>query len=179
MNKKFLIPALAVSIIGGGIAGSLLNHTTFAASNTNAPVEKSQEKEVSDASEQATLKKQAKITEADAIKIALAKVPGTNNGTELENEDGKVVYGVEVKDSKNNLSDVKVDAVTGTIIKIDTNDKDKSEGENGQKDDKEVKDDQKQDNDKEIADESTKQSQKEQGDNDKEISDDDIQTNHK
>ena len=179
MNKKFLIPALAVSIIGGGIAGSLLNHKTFAASNTNASVEKSQEKEVSDASEQASLKTQAKIKEADAIKIALAKVPGQNNGTELENEDGKVVYAVEVKDTNNSISDVKVDAVTGTIVKIDKDDQDKHESENGQKDDKEMKDDQKQDNDKEVADDGTKQSQKEQGDNDKEVSDDAVQTNQK
>jgi uncharacterized membrane protein YkoI len=178
-NKKFIIPALALSIIGGGIAGTALKDTASASSTTqNKAV--TQEKEVSDASEQKTLKAQAKITEAEAVKIALAKVKGQNNGTELEDEDGEVVYGVEVKDDKNNISDVKVNALTGAIVKIDTNDQDKVESENS-KDDKEVADDQK-DGDKEIVDDQEKDIHKEvandqEQDNDKEVADDQEQSN--
>ncbi|GGJ60888.1 putative membrane protein YkoI [Anoxybacillus voinovskiensis] len=123
MNKKFLIPALALSIVGGGIVGATFKHDAFAASKTQAT------KEVSDEQEQDQLQAKAKITEKEAMDIALQHVKGQENGTELENEDGVVVYAVEVKDEQGKLSDVKVDAQTGVVVKIDKNDQDKAEGE--------------------------------------------------
>ncbi|MGG3894373.1 PepSY domain-containing protein [Geobacillus stearothermophilus] len=123
MNKKFLIPALALSIVGGGIVGATFKHDAFAASKTQAT------KEVSDEQEQDQLQAKAKITEKEAIDIALQHVKGKENGTELENEDGAVVYAVEVKDDQGKLADVKVDAQTGAVVKIDKNDQDKAEGE--------------------------------------------------
>jgi len=132
MNKKFLIPALALSIVGGGIVGATFKHDAFAASKTQAT------KEVSDEQEQDQLQAKAKITEKEAIDIALQHVKGQENGTELENEDGVVVYAVEVKDEQGKLADVKVDAQTGAVVKIDKNDQDKAEGEGS---DKETNDD--------------------------------------
>jgi len=132
MNKKFLIPALALSIVGGGIVGATFKQDAFAASKTQAT------KEVSDEQEQDQLQAKAKITEKQAIDIALQHVKGQENGTELENEDGVVVYAVEVKDEQGKLSDVKVDAQTGAVVKIDQNDQDKAEGEVS---DKETNDD--------------------------------------
>ncbi|MCL6586170.1 MAG: PepSY domain-containing protein [Anoxybacillus sp.] len=123
MNKKFLIPALALSIVGGGIVGATFKHDAFAASKTQTT------KEVSDEQEQDQLQAKAKITEKEAMDIALQHVKGQENGTELENEDGVVVYAVEVKDEQGKLSDVKVDAQTGAVVKIDKNDQDKAEGE--------------------------------------------------
>ena len=135
MNKKFLIPALALSIVGGGMIGAALKHDAFAASQT-AP---SSNKEVSEGQEKDQLQAKAKITEKQAIDIALQHVKGQENGTELENEDGVVVYAVEVKGEQGKLYDVKVDAQTGAVVNIDQNDQDKKEGEYS---DKETNDDQ-------------------------------------
>ncbi|AST07049.1 hypothetical protein AF2641_09290 [Anoxybacillus flavithermus] len=133
MNKKFLIPALALSIVGGGVVGATLKHDAFAASQKQTA-----NKEVREEQEQGQLQAKAKITEKQAIDIALQHVKGQENGTELENEDGVVVYAVEVKDEQGKLSDVKVDAQTGAVVKIDRNDQDKAEGEES---DKETNDD--------------------------------------
>ncbi|MBB5323332.1 putative membrane protein YkoI [Anoxybacillus tepidamans] len=135
MNKKFLIPALALSIVGGGMIGAALKHDAFAASQT-APASN---KEVSEQQEKDQLQATAKITEKQAIAIALQHVKGQENGTELENEDGVVVYAVEVKGEQGKLYDVKVDAQTGAVVNIDQNDQDKNEGEYS---DKETNDDQ-------------------------------------
>ena len=54
MKKRFLVPALAVAVMGGGVAGSLLNTSAFAAnSNSNSKVE------VSDKQEQKQLAKRS------------------------------------------------------------------------------------------------------------------------
>ena len=62
MKKKFIIPALAAAIIGGGIAGTVLNTSAFASStdNSNSKVE------VTDKQEQKQLAKEATITKEDA-----------------------------------------------------------------------------------------------------------------
>ena len=59
--------------------------------------------------ERESLKSLARITPEQARAAALAQVPGTVKKVELENEDGNVVYGVEIK-TANGESDVKVDA---------------------------------------------------------------------
>jgi uncharacterized membrane protein YkoI len=135
MNKKFLIPALALSIVGGGMIGATLKHDVFAASKMT----ESSNKETPDAEEQDQLQAQAKITKEQAINIALQHVKGQEHGTELENEDGAVVYAVEVKNNQGKLYDVKVDAQSGSVVKIDKNDQDRNEGEYS---DKETNDEQ-------------------------------------
>ena len=74
-------------------------------------------KEENDKQEQANLAKQAKITEAESKAIALQKVPGTVTDVELEDEDGTIVYGVEVQAKDGSKQDVKVNAQTGKIVK--------------------------------------------------------------
>jgi len=64
------------------------------------------------------LKSLARITPEQAQAAALAQVPGTVKKVELENEDGNVVYGVEIKTS-NGDSDVKVDAGDGRVLHIE------------------------------------------------------------
>ena len=68
------------------------------------------DEEENDKQEQAKLAKQAKITEAESKAIALQKVPGTVTDVELEDEDGTIVYGVEVQAKDGSKQDVKVDA---------------------------------------------------------------------
>ena len=64
------------------------------------------------------LKSLARITPEQASAAALAQVPGTVKKVELENEDGNVVYGVQIK-TANGESDVKVDAGDGRVLHIE------------------------------------------------------------
>ena len=71
----------------------------------------------SEADEAAALQGQATISAADAEAAALAANPGTSVvQTELDDENGSVVYSVEL----DNGSDVKVDAANGTIVATET-----------------------------------------------------------
>jgi uncharacterized membrane protein YkoI len=64
------------------------------------------------------LKSLARITPDQARDAALAQVNGTVKKVELENEDGNVVYGVEIKTASGE-SDVKVDAGDGRVLHIE------------------------------------------------------------
>ena len=76
-------------------------------------VDESQYEGMSEAEEAAALQQKATISTADAEQTALAANPGTSVvKTELENENGTVVYGVELSNGK----DVKVDAGAGVIL---------------------------------------------------------------
>lgn len=133
MKKKFLVPALAAAIVGGGVAGSLVNSSAFASSNDSKSVE------VTGQQEQQQLAKEATITKQDAISAALKDVAGKATNTELEDENGTVVYGVSVTDNKGKQQDVKVDAKTGKVLKVEADDKEEGEGEKGEKAEKEGK----------------------------------------
>ncbi|MFB7642911.1 PepSY domain-containing protein, partial [Peribacillus butanolivorans] len=86
-------------------------------------------KEENDDQDQVALAKKAKLTEAESKKIALEKVPGTVKDVELEVEDGTVVYGVEVQAKDGSKQDVKIDAKTGKILKVDMDDEDSNEND--------------------------------------------------
>lgn len=73
----------------------------------------------------------AKISLDSAVNAASQAVPGQVLGAELENENGYLVYGVEILKADHQIADVKVDAGNGKVLKIDTdqNDNDGHEGE--------------------------------------------------
>jgi uncharacterized membrane protein YkoI len=74
--------------------------------------------EISETQEAAQLTNLAKITEEEAKTAAIRKIGVTVNKVELENENGNVVYSVEM--TKNNKeTDVKIDAGNGKVLKID------------------------------------------------------------
>ncbi|HEY2854921.1 MAG TPA: PepSY domain-containing protein [Gemmatimonadaceae bacterium] len=66
---------------------------------------------------QASLRKEAKITEAAARKTALAEVPGGKvRSHELERENGKLIYSYDIKVAgKPGVEEVNVDAMTGAV----------------------------------------------------------------
>ena len=74
---------------------------------------------MADSVEQANFAKVAKITSQQGIGIAMKEVAGTLVKSELEDEDGVVVYNVVIKDNKGKTSEVKVDAKTGSIVKVE------------------------------------------------------------
>ena len=131
-KNKVLIPALAAAILAGG--GFSIAHAAVPQDKPTTEVA-----EENDTQEQAELAKQAKITEEEATKTALEKVPGTVNEVELEDEDGTIVYGIEVVSTDGTQQDVKVDAQTGKIVKVEADDE-----ENGEENDEEENDTQSQ-----------------------------------
>ena len=77
--------------------------------------------------------KSAKITKAEAVKIALARVPnGTIKESELEKEKGKLIWSFDVATpGAKNITEVNVDAITGEIVAVDieTPEKEKAEAD--------------------------------------------------
>ncbi len=66
----------------------------------------------------ASLRKEAKISEKTARATALKEVPnGKVNSSELERENGKLIYSFDIKVSgKAGIEEVTVDAITGAIV---------------------------------------------------------------
>jgi uncharacterized membrane protein YkoI len=79
---------------------------------------KAQSSAGSAAESQASLRKEAKITEAEARKTALAAVPGGKvQSHELERENAKLIYSYDIKVAgKSGIEEVNVDAMTGAIV---------------------------------------------------------------
>ena len=73
----------------------------------------------------------AKTSFDSAVKAAITAVPGKVLKAELENENGYLVYGVEVAKADRQIADVKIDAGNGKVLKIETDQKD-SEGNEGE-----------------------------------------------
>jgi uncharacterized membrane protein YkoI len=71
---------------------------------------------------EAQLIKQAKITKAEAQRIALAKVShGTVKSAEIENEKGHLVWSFDIAaPHSNDITEILVDAKTGKIISSTT-----------------------------------------------------------
>ncbi|MET3768631.1 putative membrane protein YkoI [Marisediminicola sp. UYEF4] len=78
--------------------------------------------EASEAEESMSLQPLATTTPEQATAAALAAVPGTAGAVELDNENGYVVYSVEVTAADGSSVDVKVDAGNGSVLAQDTDD---------------------------------------------------------
>jgi uncharacterized membrane protein YkoI len=115
--KKIMIPALAATILAGG-GLSIANASGVQDKPTQA-------QEVNGGKNQAGLIKQAKITETEATKIALEKVPGTVKAVELEDENGTIVYGFEIVAKDGSQQEVKIDAQTGKVAKVEADHEEK------------------------------------------------------
>jgi len=86
-------------------------------SSVTAPQDQSGQ---SEANEEAALQSKAKITADQARAAALAQFKGaTVTSVHLENENGNVVYGVELTDSSGTAQDVKVDAGNGNVLRAE------------------------------------------------------------
>ncbi|WP_349409709.1 PepSY domain-containing protein [Pseudalkalibacillus sp. SCS-8] len=124
-KKTLFISGLAILLLGGGIFFGTQGLDAFANSN------------------QSELIKQADLTIEEAEKAALEEVPGKVTGkTEIEKEDGKLVYEVTIKsESDQSLKEVELDANTGEILEVeaedDEDDDDDDENESEDDDDEE------------------------------------------
>ena len=70
---------------------------------------------------QAQLQAEAKISRADAEKLALAKAPnGTIQEGELEREKGKLLWSFDIATpGTKDITEVAVDAVTGQVVAVE------------------------------------------------------------
>ncbi len=66
---------------------------------------------------QAQLQKEAKITMKQAKATALKSAHGTIKSSELERENGKLIYSFDVS-GKSGVTEVNVDAITGKVIAV-------------------------------------------------------------
>jgi len=86
---------------------------------------------LADQATQAKLHAEAKISEAQARTMALAKVPGGSiSSSELEKEHGRLIWSFDIAQvGSKNITEVQVDAKTGKIVstKVETPDKERKE----------------------------------------------------
>jgi len=78
----------------------------------------------------------AKISMDQAVQIALASVQGQVLKTELEDENGFLVYGVEVVTADKSIVDVKVDAGSGKVLAMERNNADDEDHDSGEDNDR-------------------------------------------
>lgn len=78
--------------------------------------------EQSDAEQAQALAGLATITPAQAVTAATDAVAGQAGPAQLENENGYVVYAVEVTAADGTVTEVKVDAATGTVLAQESGD---------------------------------------------------------
>ena len=82
----------------------------------------------------------AKITMDQAVQKALASVQGQVLKTELEDENGFLVYGVEVVTADKAIVDVKVDASSGNVLAMAQDKADNEDHESAEQGDRERED---------------------------------------
>ena len=101
-NKNIICSILTLGLVTGGL--------------TACVTEKENE------GKEAMLEAQAKVTKADAEKIALEKVPGgTIKQGELEKEKGKLIWSFDITmPGTKDLKEVQVDAISGAIVSVET-----------------------------------------------------------
>jgi uncharacterized membrane protein YkoI len=115
-------------------------HFVFSQANNTQNTKSNLNIEEESADSQTDFKSDAKITKDEAIQIALKNVSGQQpnvKGVELENENGIMVYSVNVVQG-NESKDVKVGATNGKIIEVENGD---LEGEDNSDDANEEGDD--------------------------------------
>jgi uncharacterized membrane protein YkoI len=78
--------------------------------------------------ETAALQSLATVTSSQADQAGLAAVPGTVQQTQLENENGSVVYSVQIKGADGTVTDVKVDAGNGKVLAQQVGDGETADG---------------------------------------------------
>jgi uncharacterized membrane protein YkoI len=83
--------------------------------------------DLEDAAEDEALRHAVTVDVAAASAAALAAVPGTVTGLDLDGEDGRVVYTVEVTAADGTTSDVDVDVADATVLRHTRDDDDDME----------------------------------------------------
>lgn len=111
MKKTLIIGGTALGIAGGALLyqGSDGIENVLASSNNESK-----------------LIEEAKISEAEAEKIALEEVSGDVIEKEVEKEDGKIVYEFDIKTDAGE-KEVEIDGMNGDVVQVEDDDEDDDE----------------------------------------------------
>lgn len=91
--------------------------------NLNGSIQTPENESATEAEENKALDGLAKVSAADAEKAALAAMPdGKVNGSALENDNGSVIWEVDMTDASGASVEVKVDAGNGKVLAQEAND---------------------------------------------------------
>jgi peptidase YpeB-like protein len=71
------------------------------------------------AADEAAMKKEAKISMTKAKEIALAKVPGKVESSELEREHGTLIYSFDIRNAGGTITEVAVSAINGKVVAVE------------------------------------------------------------
>lgn len=114
----FLMGGVALNHVSAAPLAQATPSTVVAPGPSTAPEAASSEApNAAEASEPALNPAQVKVTADQANAAALAKFPGaTVKQTELQDENGALVWGVELTDASGKVQDVKVDGNSGQVV---------------------------------------------------------------
>lgn len=133
MNRKTVAAWTLATIVGVTGAVTLSAHEGKGEEKEKAPQYHSSIQADKKLENEAALRKLAKITLEDAVRAAQSAAPGTVTESGIENEDGNVVYTVEMR-SGNATTEVVVDAGNGKVLATAA-DADEEKGEANDNDD--------------------------------------------
>ncbi|MGD6743260.1 PepSY domain-containing protein [Streptomyces sp. BH106] len=117
-RRTTVISAIAaVALLGGGTATAFaVTGDDGSSSAAQSSVRVKDDDGVSDNQEEINEVKGAKVSAEDAIAAALKHTPGTAVGADLDSDDGRLVWDVDVIGSGNKWQHVEVDPGTGKVL---------------------------------------------------------------
>ena len=131
MNKKTVAALTLATIMTAAGALTLSAHEGKGEKGEKAPQYHSSIQADKKLESESALQKLAKITLEDAVRAAQGAAPGTVIESGIENEDGNVVYTVEMRSGKS-TTEVIVDAGNGKVLATSADaDDEKGEGNEG------------------------------------------------
>lgn len=118
-NKAWLIGALAVAVVTGGMIGASTMSVGQAKENDQSPaVTTLQTTSHVQAKDRSAHKQQAILTVDEVIAIAQQHADGRVDGVELEREKGQRYYEIEIE-NRDMEFEIEIDAYTGEILKLE------------------------------------------------------------
>ncbi|GEM_PF-3633835 len=109
MFNKFSLCVVIATLVSGSTAGSALAKSTKLKSSIQVSFKRG--KESAEETDTPRLIKLAKVTKVQATKIGLAKYRGVVKAVNLENEDGNLIWSVEI-----DKHEMEIDAGNGKIL---------------------------------------------------------------
>ncbi|MFI0237524.1 PepSY domain-containing protein [Streptomyces sp. NPDC016845] len=115
-RRTTVISAIAVvALLGGGAATAVAVADDGGSSGPKSSV-RVKDDGVGDAQENADEARGAKVRAEDAIAAALKHTPGTATGADLDSDDGRLVWEVDIIGSGSTWHDIDVDPGTGKVL---------------------------------------------------------------
>lgn len=115
-------------VLGGSVFAAVKNTNTNPIdyiSSITLPNTVDSEINANEQEEAKQLSNLATVTQEEAKQFALAEINGIVKDIQLENEDGNVVYGVEIENAGTSV-DIKIDAGNGKVLRVESDNEEES-----------------------------------------------------